>query len=408
MLTGKCILVGVSGGIAAYKSADLVSALVKAGAEVHVIMTSAAQEFITPMTMQTLSRNPVVTGLFDKPGEWQVRHVALADRAHLMVIAPATANIIGKVAHGLADDSLSTTIMACKAPVCFAPAMNVHMYENPIVQQNITSLTKGGYSFIEPGWGRLACGYEGKGRMAEVGDILAKIKDILAAGANLNIQTGDLTGKTVLITAGGTREAIDPVRYIANRSSGKMGYAIARKARERGAEVILVSGPSQLEPPQGVTLIPVESAQEMYNQVLENFQQAEIIIKAAAVADYRPKEAAEQKLKKTKKNLTLSLEPTQDILMELGRRKGQRILVGFAAETENLIANAQDKLKRKNVDFIVANDVTKAGAGFGSDTNIVKFIFPSGKIEELPLLTKAEVANKILDQIVILAEKEEL
>lgn len=392
MLTNKCIVLGVTGGIAAFKAAELVSALSKVGADVHVIMTKSAQQFVTPLTFQTLSRNLVVTDMFALTGNWQVEHISLADKADLFLVAPATANFIGKVAGGIADDMLTTTIMATRAPVVVAPAMNVHMYENQTVQKNIDYLKGQGYIFIEPEEGPLACGYTGKGRLAQISTILQRVKDIF--------NTSDaLAGKKVLVTAGPTREAIDPVRYISNRSTGKMGYAIAEEALRRGAEVTLISGPTNLTPPIGANLVPVESAEEMYSAVKSNYKNAQIIIKSAAVADYRPKQKSSRKIKKTTNDMILELEKNPDILQALGAKKGEKILVGFAAETDNLIKNAKDKISRKNLDFIVANDITREGAGFGTETNIVKIINALGKTESLPKMSKKEVARVILDRI---------
>ncbi len=393
MLTDKCIIVGVTGGIAAYKVPDLISKLVKAKAEVHVIMTESATKFITPLSLQTISRNPVISGMFDTPGEWEVQHVSLADRADLLLVVPATANIIGKVCAGIADDMLSTTIMATRAPVVFAPAMNVNMYENPLVQANIAKLKSHGYRFIEPATGLLACGYEGKGRLPEVNTIFEAICGLLGAAK-------DLAGKTVLVTAGPTREYIDPVRFLTNGSSGKMGYAIAKAARDRGARVILVSGPVNIPVPAGVAHVPVISAREMFDAVVKHYTEADIIIKTAAVADYQPKEKLESKLKKGPGDWNLELERTPDILQYLGEKKGNRILVGFAAETDNLVQNASVKVQAKNLDFIVANDITQPGAGFGTDTNVVKIIYRDGRVEELDKLDKKEIAHHILDRVV--------
>jgi len=401
-LHGKSIVVGVTGGIAAFKAAELVSSLVKQGAEVNVIMTKSAHKFITPLTLQTLSKNPVITDMFEEPKSWEVQHIALADKADLLAVVPATANLIGKIANGIADDMLSTTIMATQAPVLFAPAMNVHMYENLIVQKNIYNLQQLGYSFVEPDQGRLACGYEGKGRLAKIEKILAEIQRCLGSTSK------DLAGKTVLVTAGGTREAIDPVRYISNHSSGKMGYAIARAAIARGARVILISGPVNLQKPKGVELYPVESAHEMHQQVLGKFEQADIIIKAAAVADYRPNSIAQDKIKKSSETLTLELVKNPDILAELGKLKGDRILIGFAAESKDLLDNAKAKLAKKNLDLIVANDITQPGAGFNHDTNIVKLLLGNGEVKDLPILPKDEVAHRILNQAIRILEQRKL
>ena len=391
MLKGKKIVLGVTGGIAAYKAAEHVRELVRAGAKVHVVMTQSAQAFVTPLTFQTLSGNPVITELFSLIQESEIGHISLADRADVLVIAPATANIIGKIASGIADDMLTTIVMATKAPVLLAPAMNVHMWENAICQENIEKLRSRGYHFVDPESGELACGYEGKGRLAEVSAIVDEICSILSPK--------DLTGETILITAGPTEEPIDPVRFITNRSSGKMGFALARAARRRGAKVILISGPAATPAPQQVKCIGVRSAAQMQEAVLTNLETASILLMAAAVSDYRPQQTASGKIKKSEAKIVLELERNPDILAEAGKRKGQRILVGFAAETENLLQNARGKLKEKNLDLIVANDVTLPGAGFKVNTNIVKILDRSGKVEELPLMTKEELADRILDRI---------
>jgi phosphopantothenoylcysteine decarboxylase/phosphopantothenate--cysteine ligase len=396
MLKGRKIVLGVTGGIAAYKSAELVRELVRAEAEVHVVMTRNAQAFITPLTFQTLSGNPVITELFSLTEESEIGHICLADTAEVLVIAPATANIIGKIAGGIADDMLTTIVMATKAPMLLAPAMNVHMWENVIFQENVEKLRSRGYHFIEPEAGELACGYEGKGRLAEIPEIVEAIRAILSPK--------DFSRETILITAGPTEEPIDPVRFISNRSSGKMGFALARAARRRGAEVILISGPTALSVPKKVKYIAVRSASQMREFVLEHMEKASIIIKAAAVADYRPRRNAPEKIKKSEKGIVLELERNPDILLEVGKRKGRRIVVGFAAETENLLQNARRKLEEKNLDLIVANDITLPEAGFEADTNIVKFLDRSGKVEELPLMTKEELADHILNRIAQLRE----
>jgi len=408
MIDGKNIVVGVSGGIAAYKAVELVSRLKKAGATVYVIMTKAATEFVTPLTFRELSGNPVAVDLWSEVKHWNVEHIALASTADLFVVAPATANIIGKVANGIADDMLSTTIMATQAPVIMAPAMNTNMYNNPLVQQNIAKLTALGYSFIEPASGMLACGVEGQGRLPEPACIVDYIVDFmkkqLANPAN-PVEKNDLAGRKVIVTAGGTREPLDPVRYIGNRSSGKMGYALAEAAKARGAQVTLISGPTKLKPPEGVAYVSVETAAEMRQAVLAEYQVADIVIKAAAVADYKPQQVALQKIKKAGDTLTLVLEKNPDILLELGQRKNQQILVGFAAETESLLEHAGDKLMRKNLDMIVANDVTQAGAGFNADTNIVKLLYRDGRIEEIAQMTKRELADVIFDKIQQIVKK---
>lgn len=395
MLQGKCIILGVTGGIAAYKAAELLRLLVKARAEVHVVMTRSAQEFIAPLTFQTLSGNPVHTELFNLLQEQEIGHISLADRADLVLVAPATANFIGKVANGIADDLLTTTIMATRAKVLFAPAMNSNMWENPVYRENHAKLEGLGYHFIEPVYGDLACGWQGQGKLPEPAAIFNSARVLL--GSN------DLAGKTVLVTAGPTREEIDPVRFLSNYSSGKMGYAVARAAHNRGARVILVSGPVNLHEPKGVETIQVVSAQEMYQVVMEQAGQADLIIKAAAVADYRPVVRGDQKVKKgDSETMTVELQRNPDILAELGQQKGSRILIGFAAETQELLKYAREKLESKNLDMIVANDVTQEGAGFDGDTNIVRFLTADGNVEELPQMTKQEVAEILLDRAVAL------
>lgn len=392
MLKDKKIILGVTGGIAAYKAAELTRALVKKDVQVKVIMTRNAQEFITPLTLQTLSNNPVYTDMFSLVESSEIGHISLADFADLVIVAPATANIIGKVAGGLADDLLSTTIMATKAPVMFCPAMNTNMYSNEIVRANIVKLAYEGYHFVEPAAGELACGTWGSGRLAAIEDILDEAEFVLTGK--------DLTGEKVLVTAGPTRESFDPVRFISNHSSGKMGYAIAAMARHRGADVTLVSGPCALDAPRGVKCIPVTSALDMRNAVIEKMPDSSIIIKAAAVADYRPAQESSSKIKKRKGPLSLELERNPDIIEEVGKKKGDKILVGFAMETENLVENARGKLAAKNMDMIVANDLSRPDAGFQADTNLVKIIDAAGSVDELPLLDKMEVANRILDKVV--------
>ena len=391
MLKGRRIILGVTGGIAAYKAAELVRRIVSSGSAVHVIMTKSAQEFVTPLTFQTLSGNKVITELFDLIQESEIGHIALAEWAEVFVIAPATANIIGKVSNGIADDFLSTTVMATKAPVLFTPAMNTNMYENPVVQRNITALKSLGYHLVEPSVGELACGTEGIGRLAEIDDIIEEIDSLLSEK--------DLLGENVLVTAGPTTEYIDPIRFITNRSTGKMGYAIARVARKRGANVTLVSGPSTLPMPSKITFCAVKTASEMRTAVLDNFKDSTIVIKAAAVGDYTLKDIHTQKIKREKGGCTLELCGTTDIISEIGKIKGERVHVGFAAETEDILQNAKNKLMEKNLDFIVANDVCMEGAGFECDTNIVKILDKDGSIEALPLMSKEEVAEKILDRI---------
>lgn len=394
MLKGKTVVVGVSGGIAIYKVVDVVSRLVKLGADVHVIMTDNASEFVTPLTFRSISHNPVITDMFEEPKNWDIQHISIANKADLFVVAPATANIIGKVANGIADDMLSTTIMATKAPVLFIPAMNTYMYENPIVQDNMSKLQKLGYLFMEPGVGAMAeKGFYGKGRLPEPQNIVDKVVEVFQVKK-------DLEGKRILITAGPTREIIDPVRYISNHSSGKMGYAVAEAAAQRGAYVKVVSGPVNLAKPMAVDIVPVTTALEMHKEVMDNYEDYDILIMVAAVADYRCLETSDQKIKKSEDTLTLTLTKNPDIARDVGKVKGNRILVGFCAETNDLIENAKSKIQSKNLDMIVANDVTLEGAGFGTDTNIVKLIDRSGRIKELPIMSKSKVAHEMLNEIV--------
>ncbi|WP_027340743.1 bifunctional phosphopantothenoylcysteine decarboxylase/phosphopantothenate--cysteine ligase CoaBC [Halonatronum saccharophilum] len=395
MLKGKKIVIGVTGGIAVYKAVDIVSRLKKLGAEVNVIMTKAATEFVTPLTFQSLSHNPVVVDMFGKAHYWDVEHISLADKADLMLIAPATANIIGKIANGIADDMLSTTIMATKAKVVLSPAMNVNMYNNPIFQENLSYLKEKGYKVIEADAGYLACGYEGRGRLPDPEEIVNN------AVAYLLAQEEDLKGKRIMITAGGTREELDPVRYLGNNSSGKMGYSLARMAKARGADVTLVSASTELSPPKGVDIIIAQSASHMYKEVLENREGQDAIIMAAAVADYRPKRRLDSKLKKKEGPLSLELDRTEDILASLGKDKKDQVLVGFAAESDNIIENAESKLKRKKADLIVANDISKDDTGFSSDSNQVVIISEDKEVE-IPKSNKLVIADKILDQLNIL------
>lgn len=397
MLKGKTVVVGVCGGIAAYKAVEVVSRLKKLGADVHVIMTHNAARFVAPLTFQSISNNPVTSDMFEEPKTWDIKHISLAQKADMIVVVPATANIIGKVACGIADDMLSTTIMASKAQVLFVPAMNHNMYENPIVQENILKLRGLGYLFMEPDTGVMACGTSGKGRLPEPIDIVNFISDILG-------KKRDMDGLKVLITAGPTREAIDPVRYISNHSSGKMGYAIADAAIERGAEVLLVSGPVNIAPPGNCQVVNVTSAKEMHDEVMKAYQGFDILIMVAAVADYRCESIADSKIKKSEGKLTINLVKNPDIAKELGKVKGNRILIGFSAETDNLLDNAKSKLINKNMDMIIANDVTLEGAGFGTDTNIVNIIKKDDMIQ-LPVMRKIEVAHRILDEALKLKAK---
>ncbi|WP_248926451.1 bifunctional phosphopantothenoylcysteine decarboxylase/phosphopantothenate--cysteine ligase CoaBC [Paenibacillus hamazuiensis] len=389
MLQGKTVLLGVCGGIAAYKAAALCSKLAQAGAQVRVIMTKSATEFIAPLTFQTLSRHDVMIDTFDEKDASVVSHIHLADSADVAVVAPATANMIGKMALGLADDMLSTTLLATTAPVFVAPAMNVHMYAHPAVQQNMRTLAERGVRFIEPGTGQLACGYVGKGRLAEPEEIFAEISRFFQ-------QDKPLQGKKVIVTAGGTVERIDPVRYLTNDSSGKMGFAIAEEARRMGAEVVLVSGKATAPVPAGVNYVGVESARDMLQAVLDRFEDADIVIKAAAVADYRPAEQAPQKIKKNEETMTITLVKNQDILQTIGERKTKQFIVGFAAETEKIDEYAMAKLRKKRCDLVVANDVSAEGAGFGVDTNVVRIYDKDGLVEALPMMGKNEVAARLL------------
>jgi phosphopantothenoylcysteine decarboxylase/phosphopantothenate--cysteine ligase len=383
------IVLGVSGGIACYKAVELVRLLVKAELRVQVIMTRGAMEFVTPLTFQTLSGNPVASETFNLTQESEIGHINLADSADLFVIAPATANIIGKIANGIADDLLTTVVMATQAPVLIAPAMNIHMYDNPALQENLRKLRRFGYHLMEPAEGFLACGYEGKGRLPDPEKIVEEVQRLL--------KKPDLVGERFLITAGPNREPLDPVRYISNRSSGKMGYALARAALRRGAEVLLVTGPTALEPPAGARTIAVTTAVEMRDAVVKEFAACSAVIMAAAVADYRPVRSAEKKIKRGKGVIEITLEPNPDILKELGQIKDGKILVGFAAETEELTANAAKKLREKNLDMIIANNVTEAGSGFDGDTNIATILDRRGAAKSLPLMSKDDLADRIFD-----------
>ena len=388
----KCVVVGVSGGVAVYKALDVISRLRKKDVEVHVIMTKSATEFVTPLSFQSLSQNMVITDMFAEPKAWEIQHISLAKKADLMLIVPATANIIGKVANGIADDMLSTTIMATKAPVVFCPAMNTNMYENPIVQRNISLLKELGYEFIEPASGRLACGDEGKGKLQDT--------EIIAEETLRRLHsTNDLVGKKVVVTAGPTIVPIDPVRILTNRSSGKMGYSIAEEARDRGAEVVLISGPTSLRKPNGIKVIDVKTNEDMFNAIKNEFEDADIVIKSAAVADYKAKNYSSEKIKKTGDDLNLIFERDRDILKTLGDMKKNQILVGFAAESSNVVENAKGKLERKTLDYIVANDISKPETGFASDENKVTIISKSGEEVSLEKMSKREVAKNIFDII---------
>ena len=400
MLNGKKIALGVTGGIAVYKAVDLVSRLRKQGAEVRVIMTEHAQQFVTPLTFKEISGNKVAVSMWDSNQEFNVEHISLANWADAFVVAPATANILAKMANGIADDLLSTTLLAAQAPIIVCPAMNTGMYQNPITQENISKLEAHGVTVMPPAVGYLACGVSGPGRLPEPQQIVEFIDDFFAK------KDGDMVGLKVLVTAAGTREPIDPVRFVGNRSSGKMGYAIAQAAAQRGAEVLLVTGPSALAIPANVKGVKVETTNEMLKAVMEAYEKMDVVIKAAAVADYRPRDVADQKIKKkTDDALTVVMDKNPDILKELGARKAHQVLVGFAAETQNLLDNAREKIVKKNLDMIVANDVTAAGAGFNTDTNIVKFLYPSGEVRSLEQMAKTEVANLLLDAVMELKAK---
>lgn len=392
MYKDKCVVLGVCGGIAVYKALDVVSSLRKKGIEVRVIMTESATKFVTPLTFQSISQNMVVTDMFAEPKAWEIQHISLAQKADVMLIAPATANIIGKVANGIADDMLSTTIMATKAKVIFAPAMNTNMYENVIVQENIKKLKALGYEFIEPDSGRLACGDIGKGKLPKPEVIFEHVLTSLHP-------VKDLCGKKVLVTAGPTKANIDPVRFITNRSSGKMGYAIAKEARDRAAEVTLVTGAKGIEKPIGIEVIEIDTNSEMKEEISKRFDSCDIVIKAAAVADYKPKNYSKEKIKKGEGSLNIELTRDSDILKELGEKKDKQILVGFAAESSNLIENAKGKLERKNLDYIIANDITSQETGFGSDQNKVFVISRDGNVNELDIMSKREVASNLFDII---------
>jgi phosphopantothenoylcysteine decarboxylase/phosphopantothenate--cysteine ligase len=388
---GKTVVLGLTGGIACYKAAELVRVLTRNGATVRVMMSAGAQQFITPLTLQTLSGHPVATNTFALTQGSDIDHIRLADSADVLVIAPATANIIGKLAAGIADDLITTVALATRAPMVLAPAMNVHMYENPIVQANLDRLRTYGFRIVEPGEGSLACGYEGKGRLPDT--------EILQAEIERALSPQDLQDERVLITAGPNREPLDPVRFISNRSTGKMGFALAAAAWRRGAQVSLIAGPCALPTPHGVQRRDVVIAEEMRQAVSAAFEPATIVLMAAAVADYRPVRVAKEKLRKGGGPMALELERTADILAELAPRKGSRIVVGFAAETEQVIANAERKLAEKDLDLIVANDVAGADTGFAVDTNAVTIIDRTGHRETVPLMSKDAVADRILDRV---------
>lgn len=392
MLSGKTVVLGVSGSIAAYKAATLASLLVKAHAKVHVIMTKNAANFINPITFETLTSTKCLVDTFDRGFEFKVEHISIAKAADIFVVAPADANVIAKFVHGIADDMLSTTFLACKAPKLLAPAMNTQMYENPVTQDNLKLCQKYGYKIIEPASGHLACGDNGKGKMEEPENIFNHIVHEIAFKK-------DFAGKKVVVTAGPTQEAIDPVRFITNHSSGKMGYAIAKAAADRGADVVLVSGPVSLKAPLFVRKVDVTTAKEMFEAVKAEYDNADIVIKAAAVADFRPKNVSSEKIKKFDGDAKIELERTDDILKYLGERKKRQFLCGFSMETQNMLENSRAKLLKKNLDMIAANNLKVQGAGFAGDTNVVTLITKDSE-KELPIMSKTEDAHKILDEIV--------
>jgi phosphopantothenoylcysteine decarboxylase/phosphopantothenate--cysteine ligase len=394
LIKGKTVILGVTGSIAAYKGADIASKLTQAGVNVEVIMTEPATRFISPLTLSSITGRPVVTNMWEMSSEFSIGHVALAEAADVVVIAPATASIIALLAAGIADDMLTCTVLATKAPVILAPAMNDNMYHNPITQENIGKLNTRGFLFVEPSYGHLASGKVGQGRLAEIDKIMGTIKQVLG-------REGDLTGRKIIITAGGTREAIDPVRYIGNRSSGKMGYALAEGARDRGAEAMLITATTYLPNPTGIQVTHVATAAEMQKAVNDAIKNTDALIMAAAVADYRPRNTADKKIKKDKDSLTLEMVRTPDILAEI---KGSLVKVGFAAESEDLIGNAKRKLREKGLDLIIANDITDKDSSFDVDTNKVTIIDENGKVENLSVMSKREVADRILDRVVRLID----
>ncbi|MBU3160537.1 bifunctional phosphopantothenoylcysteine decarboxylase/phosphopantothenate--cysteine ligase CoaBC [Clostridium frigoris] len=388
----KTVVIGVTGGIAVYKALDVISRLKKENVDVHVIMTKSAIEFVNPISFQSLSQNMVIHDMFQEPKAWEIQHIALAKKADLFVVVPATANIIGKVANGIADDMLTTTIMATKAPVIFAPAMNVNMYNNPILQENIQKLKNFGYEFISPVSGRLACGDIGEGKLAQTEDIFEVIM-------SKSYPIKDMIGTKVLVTAGPTIAPIDPVRFITNRSTGKMGYSIAREARDRGADVTLISGPCNEKTPFGVSIIKINTNDEMRAAVISNYEDSDIVIKAAAVSDYKPKLYSSSKIKKSENSLNLEFVRDNDILKELGLHKNKQILVGFAAESNDLLKNAKEKLVKKNLDYIIANDITKTDSGFGTEENKVIILSKDNDPIALDIMSKKQVARELFNLI---------
>lgn len=398
--SGKTVVLGVTGGIAAYKACDLVSRLHKKGINIRIIMTEHACEFVQPLTLEVLSGNRVVTDMFNRDFPWEVEHISLAKAADVFAVVPATANILGKYAHGIADDMLSTTLLATRAPVLFAPAMNTNMYEHPAVQENIATLKQRGCLFVEPASGHLACGDTGKGKLADVETIEQAILDALTEK--------DMEGMHVTVTAGPTREAMDPVRFLSNHSTGKMGYAIARSAKMRGAQVTLITGPVSLAPLDGVHMVPITSACEMREAVMEALPQSDLVIKAAAVGDYRPAQFQDDKIKKHDEDMSISLVRNPDILAEIGEnRRDDQVICGFSMETRDLLENSTKKLKKKNCDVIVANNLKVKGAGFAGDTNVVTLLYRDGTVEPLELMEKDSVADILLERLVALYRKKQ-
>lgn len=398
--SGKTVVLGVTGGIAAYKACDLVSRLHKKGINIRIIMTEHACEFVQPLTLEVLSGNRVVTDMFNRDFPWEVEHISLAKAADVFAVVPATANILGKYAHGIADDMLSTTLLATRAPVLFAPAMNTNMYEHPAVQENIATLKQRGCLFVEPASGHLACGDTGKGKLADVETIEQAILDALTEK--------DMEGMHVTVTAGPTREAMDPVRFLSNHSTGKMGYAIARSAKMRGAQVTLITGPVSLAPLDGVHMVPITSAREMREAVMKALPQSDLVIKAAAVGDYRPAQFQDDKIKKHDEDMSISLVRNPDILAEIGEnRRDDQVICGFSMETRDLLENSTKKLKKKNCDVIVANNLKVKGAGFAGDTNVVTLLYRDGTVEPLELMEKDSVADILLERLVALHRKKQ-
>lgn len=398
--SGKTVVLGVTGGIAAYKACDLVSRLHKKGINIRIIMTEHACEFVQPLTLEVLSGNRVVTDMFNRDFPWEVEHISLAKAADVFAVVPATANILGKYAHGIADDMLSTTLLATRAPVLFAPAMNTNMYEHPAVQENIATLKQRGCLFVEPASGHLACGDTGKGKLADVETIEQAILDALTEK--------DMEGMHVTVTAGPTREAMDPVRFLSNHSTGKMGYAIARSAKMRGAQVTLITGPVSLAPLDGVHMVPITSACEMREAVMKALPQSDLVIKAAAVGDYRPAQFQDDKIKKHDEDMSISLVRNPDILAEIGEnRRDDQVICGFSMETRDLLENSTKKLKKKNCDVIVANNLKVKGAGFAGDTNVVTLLYRDGTVEPLELMEKDSVADILLERLVALYRKKQ-